>query len=73
MAGSKVGYYTRDTGQRVTHFYMGDEPPLEQYLLHDGVWEPLADGYYLMDMIIDGAPDLSGPVKNPPRGVPTAP
>jgi hypothetical protein len=22
-----------------------------------------------MDMVIDGTPDLTGPVKNPPRGV----
>jgi hypothetical protein len=31
MATEKLGYYTQDTGQNVYHFYMGDEPPLEQY------------------------------------------
>jgi hypothetical protein len=34
---------------------MGDEPPLEQYILIDGVWEPLSDPWYLMDMVIEGA------------------
>jgi hypothetical protein len=35
---------------------MGDEPPLEQYMLHGETWEPLVDPWYLMDMIIDGQP-----------------
>jgi hypothetical protein len=30
-----------------------------------GTWEPLSDPWYLMDMVIDGTPDLTGPVKNP--------
>jgi hypothetical protein len=70
MATEKLGYYTQDTGQNVYHFYMGDEPPLEQYMLRGGTWVPLDDGWYLMDMIIDGAADLTGPVKSPPKGVP---
>ncbi len=49
---------------------MGDEPPLEQYILIDGTWEPLSDGFYLMDMVIDGNPEISGPVRDPPEGVP---
>jgi hypothetical protein len=49
---------------------MGDEPPLEQYILHVGKWTPLVDGFYLMDMIIDGNPEISGPVLDPPEGVP---
>jgi hypothetical protein len=70
MAGSKIGYYRRDTGQSVYDFYMSEEPPLGQFLLRDGTWEPLADGYFLMDMVIDGNPELTGPVKDPPQGVP---
>ena len=63
----KIGYYTRDTGQSVDHFYMGDEPPREQYILINNAWELLSDGWYLMDMVIDGQPDLDGPVENPPK------
>jgi hypothetical protein len=44
---------------------MGAEPPLEQYILIDGKWEPLSDPWYLMDMVIDGNPELTGPVKDP--------
>jgi hypothetical protein len=64
---------TPDTGHGdVYHYYIGDEPPLEQYILHGGKWEPLVDGYYLMDLVIDGSPELTGPVKQvesapPPR------
>jgi hypothetical protein len=47
MATEKLGYYTQDTGQNVYHFYMGDEPPLEQYMLRGKTWVPLADGWYL--------------------------
>jgi hypothetical protein len=72
MAGSKIGYYTQDDGED-RFYFMGDDPPLEQYILRDGAWKPLNDGYYLMDMVIDGNPELTGPVKNPPRGVPCAP
>jgi hypothetical protein len=36
--------------------------------LGHAAWKPLNDGYYLMDMIIDGQPDLTGPVTNTPRG-----
>ena len=73
VAPEKLGYYTQDSGQNVYHYFMGNEPPLEQYMLHDGKSEPLSDGWYLMDMIMDGNPDLSGPVKSPPKGVPAAP
>jgi hypothetical protein len=41
-------------------------------VLHGKTWEPLGDPWYLMDMVIDGQPDLTGPVANPPRGVPSA-
>ena len=69
----KFGYYTQDTGQSVYHFFMGDEPPEEQYMLHGDKWEPLVDGWYLMDMVINGAPDLTGPVGARPEGVRPAP
>jgi hypothetical protein len=73
MASSRVGYYTQDDGEDRFYYFMGDDPPLEQYILRDRVWKPLEDGYYLMDMIIDGQPDLTGPVANPHKGVPSAP
>jgi hypothetical protein len=74
MAGSKVGSYTQDTGDGdIYHYFMGDDPPLKQYVLRGKTWELLPDPWSLMDMVIDGQPDLSGPVKNPPRGVPHAP
>jgi hypothetical protein len=42
---AKWGYYTRDTGQHVYHYYMGDEPPLEQYRLSGNTWVPwMTDG-----------------------------
>ena len=66
----KAGYYTRDTGQNVYHYFMGDEPPLEQYVLINNAWQPMSDGFYLMDKIIDGDPTVSGPAKYPPLGVP---
>jgi hypothetical protein len=66
----KRGYYTQDTGDGdVYHFFMGDEPPLEQYILHGGMWEPLIDPWFLMDMVIDGQADLTGPFVDPPEGV----
>ena len=42
----KIGYYVQDTGDPgddVFHYFMGDEPPLEQYILIKGVWRPLID------------------------------
>jgi hypothetical protein len=65
VAPEKLGYYTRATGQSVYHFYMGDEPPLEQYMLRGDKWVPLDDRWYLMDLVNDGTPDLTGPVKTP--------
>ena len=41
MAGSKLGYYTEDTGQSVHHYHMGDEPPLEQYRFNGSRWVKL--------------------------------
>lgn len=73
MDTAKKGYYTQDTGQNVYYFYMGAEPPEEQYILREGKWKPLADGWYLMDLVINGTPDLNGPVPNAPEGVPPAP
>jgi hypothetical protein len=65
------GYYVRDTGDGdVVYFFAGGEPPLEQYVLRDGTWHPLPDGFYLMDKLIDGDPDFYGPVADPPAGVP---
>lgn len=72
VTAPKLGYYTRDTGTYVAHYFMGDEPPDEQYVLRGEAWRPLSDRWHLMDMVIDGAPDLSGPVRNPPKGVPPA-
>jgi hypothetical protein len=73
MASSRVGYYTQDDGEDRFHYFMGDDPPLAQYVLRGKTWEPLPDPWSLMDMVMDGQPDLDGPVANPPRGVPRAP
>jgi hypothetical protein len=55
----KLGYYTQDSGQGVvSHYFMGDDPPLEQFILRGNVWKPLPDPWYLMDMVIDGNPEL---------------
>jgi hypothetical protein len=62
MAGSKLGYYTRDTGDgNVYYYFMGDEPPLEQYRLNGKIWVPLVDGWSVMDMLMNAQPDLDGP------------
>jgi hypothetical protein len=61
------------TGNRNLVARSGDEPPDEQYIYLHGVWKPLKNGYHLMDMIIDGQPDLDGPFPNAPEGVPPAP
>jgi hypothetical protein len=66
---AKYGYYT-DTGGDVYHFFMAAEPPLGQFILRDGAWVLLPDPWYLMDRVIDGDPDLTGPVVDPPEGVP---
>jgi hypothetical protein len=65
----KQGYYTRDTGQNVYPYYMGDEPPLEQYRFNGSQWVPLDDPWHLMDQIIDGSPEISGPTQDPPKRV----
>lgn len=70
---TKLGFYTQDTGQNVYYFYMAAEPPEGQYILREGKWHPLVDGYYLMDMIINGQPDLTGPEPALPKGAPPAP
>jgi hypothetical protein len=64
---AKRGYYTQDSGQNVYLFYMGDEPPLEQYVLTGGAWVPLIDGYFLMDLLIDGDPTITSPWPDPPE------
>lgn len=66
MVDVVLGYYF--SGDVV--FYMGGEPPLEQYVFRDAAWQPLPDGFYLMDKLIDGDVDLDGPVPDPPKGVP---
>ena len=73
MVDVQRGYYTEVSGDGTAyHYLMTDEPPLGQYILHGGVWVPLVDGFYLMDKIIDGDPEVTGPVPNPPDGVPAA-
>jgi hypothetical protein len=50
----KIGYYTQDTGDGdVYHYFMGDEPPLMQYVLRGQTWELLDDPWFVMDRIID--------------------
>jgi hypothetical protein len=74
MVAVELGYYILDTGDGdVYHFLMTDEPPLGQYALRGGAWEPLIDGFYLMDKVIDGDPDVTGPMVHPPEGVPRSP
>jgi hypothetical protein len=78
MVAVKLGYYVQDSriggeadGQDyVSYYFMGAEPPDEQYIFRGGAWKPLIDGYYLMDKIIDGDPDVDGPFDDPPEGVP---
>ena len=83
MVDVKLGYYIQDDGEDVFYYFMGAEPPLEQYALRNGVWEPLpvygiyngrlvtlVDGYYLMDKIMDGDPEVDGPFDELPEGVP---
>lgn len=71
MVAVKLGYYIRDTGDGdVSYYYfMNQEPPDGQYKFKGGVWKPMIDGYYLMDKIIDGDPDIDGPFDAPPEGV----
>jgi hypothetical protein len=69
----KIGCYTQDDGEDVTHYYMGAEPPEKQYVLRGKTWELLPDPWSIADMIMDGNPELSDPRVNPPRGVPRAP
>jgi hypothetical protein len=71
MVAVKLGYYVQGTGDGdVYHYLMIDEPPLGQFMLRGDEWQPLVDGFYLMDKIIDGDPDVIGPMANPPAGVP---
>jgi hypothetical protein len=71
MVKIQEGYYTESfyEGDDV-HYFVGGEPPLEQYILINGVWKPLVDGFYLMDKIIDGDPGVGDPTDEPPEGVP---
>ena len=65
MVGA-IGYYVKDTGDGdLYHFFMGDEAPLKQYVLRGDRWEPLPDPWYLMDKVIDGDPEVDGPMKDP--------
>jgi hypothetical protein len=74
MVAVKLGYYVRDTGEGdAYHYLMTAEPPLGQFILRDGAWVPLVDGFSLMDRLIDGDPDFDGPVSDPPAGVPRSP
>lgn len=60
--GRAHGYYVyeHEAGDE-SYYYMGTDPPKDQYLLVNGAWEPLTDGWYLMDMIIGGNVNLSSP------------
>jgi hypothetical protein len=64
-----------DTGDGDIYFYfVGGEPPLGQWTLHDGVWVPMVpDGFALMDRIIDGDAEFSYVGSTPPEGVPAPP
>jgi hypothetical protein len=37
MASSRVGYYTQDDGEDRFYYFMGDDPPLEQYILRQSL------------------------------------
>jgi hypothetical protein len=69
MVNVGLGYYVH--GDSV--FWMGKEPPLEQFIFRDGAWQPLHDGFYLIHKIITGDVDTDGPFEDPPAGVPAAP
>jgi hypothetical protein len=72
---AKFGYYVEDDGTAIYYYFMGKEPPEGQYIykLLNGAWRPLKNGYFLMDMIMDGNPNLTGPTSAPPEGIPPAP
>jgi hypothetical protein len=70
VAPEKLVYYTRDTGQKRLSLLHGRRTAPGAIQAERQTWVPLNDGWYLMDMIIDRNPELSGPVKNPPQGVP---
>jgi hypothetical protein len=70
MVNVTQGYYTETTNSGVFHFFMNSEPPDGQFILIGSPWKPLIDGWSLMDKIIDGDPEVSDPVRDPPEGVP---
>jgi hypothetical protein len=65
-----LGYWVRFADEPPTFFYfMSDQPPSGQYKFK-GIWKPLIDPWYLMDLIMSGDVDLDGPFDDPPEGVP---
>ena len=70
MEAFKLGYYRRDTGDGyVCHYHMSGEPPDGQYVLRDGKWKPLVDGFALADRLITGEVDYDFAGESPPDGV----
>jgi hypothetical protein len=56
----KIGYYTQDDGEDVTHYYMGAEPPQKQYVLREGDhWELLPDPWSITDMNLVGSRSIN--------------
>ena len=73
----KIGYYVEDVGPGVDgapdpffFFYMGDEAPIDQFILIDGAWEPLHDPWFLADKLMNAEVDYTD---DPTEGVPPAP
>jgi hypothetical protein len=62
-----------DVGGDAIYFLVAGEPPDGQFLLCDGTWKPLTDGFYLMNRLIVGDVDIDGPMADPPAGVPRSP
>ena len=67
MVAFALGYYTDGD----VWFHIGAEPPLDQFVLRDGAWVPLPDGFYLADRLMGGDVDLDGPFVEPPEGMPS--
>lgn len=71
MVRFATGYYTQDYGDGdVTYYFMNDEPPDGQFIFLGGAWRPLIYPFYLADLLMDGNPEVSDPVTDPPEGVP---
>jgi hypothetical protein len=61
MVAVELGYYIRDTGDGdVCYFFMTDAASGAVHASRRRVGA--VDGFYLMDKIISGDPDMTGPV-----------